>query len=62
MPQVLRTFGRILAQHWPALIAWYLGGEALHRLLVQLAGFVGGYTTLGGLLLLPITVGCSPRV
>lgn len=56
MPQVLRTFGRILAQHWPALIAWYLGGEALHRLLVQLAGFVGGYTTLGGLLLLPLAV------
>ncbi|MDQ0642758.1 hypothetical protein [Microbacterium murale] len=56
MPQPLRTFGRILARHWPALIAWYLGGEALHQLLVQLAGFVGGYTTLGGLLLLPLAV------
>jgi hypothetical protein len=56
MLQALRTFGRILARHWPALVAWYLGGEAVHQLLLQLAGFVGGHTTLGGLLLLPLAV------
>lgn len=56
MAPALRTFGRILARHWPALVAWYLGGEAAHQLLVQLAGFVGGHTTLGGLLLLPLAV------
>ncbi len=56
MSPALRTFGRVLAQHWPALIAWYLGGEALHRVLIELAGFVGGHTTLGGLLLLPLAV------
>lgn len=56
MVQALRTFGRILASHGIALAAWYLGGEVLHQLLVQLAGFVGGYTTLGGLLLLPLAV------
>lgn len=56
MAQALRIFGRILARHGVALMAWYLGGEALHRLLVELAGFVGGYTTLGGLLLLPLAV------
>lgn len=56
MLQALRTFGRILARHWPALVAWYLGGEAVHQLLLQLAGFVGGLTTLGGLLLLPLAV------
>lgn len=56
MLQAIRTFGRILARHWPALAAWYLGGEAVHQLLVQLAGFVGGLTTLGGLLLLPLAV------
>ena len=56
MLQAFRTFGRILARHWPALMAWYLGGEAVHQLLLQLAGFVGGLTTLGGLLLLPLAV------
>lgn len=56
MSHALRTFGRILARHWPALMAWYLGGEALHRVLIELAGFVGGHTTLGGLLLLPLAV------
>lgn len=56
MSQAVRTFGSILARHWPALMAWFLGGEALHQLLVQLAGFVGGHTTLGGLLLLPLAV------
>lgn len=57
MSQALRTFGRIIARHGVALAAWYLGGEALHRLLVELAGFVGGHTSLGGLLLLPLAVG-----
>ncbi|MFK4761788.1 hypothetical protein ACI3KS_12705 [Microbacterium sp. ZW T5_45] len=56
MQQALRTFGRVLATHWPALMAWYLAGEAAHRLLVQLAGTVGGLTTLGGLLILPLAV------
>ncbi|MBO9624934.1 MAG: hypothetical protein J7484_01015 [Microbacterium sp.] len=56
MLSALRIFGRILARHWPALVAWYLGGEALHTVLVEFAGFVGGHTTLGGLLLLPLAV------
>ncbi|MEV7608436.1 hypothetical protein AB0N61_03040 [Microbacterium sp. NPDC089320] len=56
MPQALRTFGRVLARHGVALMAWYLGGEALHRVLIELAGVVGGHTTLGGLLLLPLAV------
>lgn len=56
MNSALRTFGRILSRHGVQLAAWYLGGEALHQLLMQVAGFVGGYTTLGGLLLLPLAV------
>lgn len=56
MPSALRTFGRILARHGVALMAWYLGGEAVHRLLIEVAGVVGGHTTLGGLLLLPLAV------
>lgn len=56
MQQALRTFGRVLAGHWPALMAWYLGGEVVHRLGIEVAGIVGGYTTLGGLLILPVAV------
>ena len=56
MQQALRTFGRVLGGHWPALMAWYLAGEVVHRLVLQLAGTVGGHTTLGGLLILPIAV------
>lgn len=56
MKQAVRTFTRVIATHGPALIAWYLGGEVVHRLVLQLAGTVGGYTTLGGLLILPLAV------
>ena len=56
MLTALRTFGRILVQHWPLMAAWFLAGEAVHQTLVQLAGFIGGYTTLGGLLVLPLAV------
>lgn len=56
MESALRTFARVLTRHWPAMAAWFVAGEAVHRLLVQLAGFIGGYTTLGGLLVLPLAV------
>lgn len=56
MQHALHTFGRVVATHWPTLVAWYLGGEVVHRLMLQLAGTVGGYTTLGGLLILPLAV------
>ena len=56
-PNPVRTFGAIVGQHGLALMAWYLAGDAAHRALLQLAGFVGSYTTLGGLLLLPLAVG-----
>lgn len=56
MVPALRTFWRILARHWPAMLAWFLGGEVVHQVLVQLAGFIGAYTTLGGLLVLPLAV------
>ncbi len=56
MIPAVRTFGRVLMQHWPAMAAWFIGGEAVHQLLVQLAGFIGGYTSLGGLLVLPLAV------
>lgn len=57
VPAVVRVFFTILGRHGITLMAWYLGGDAVHRALLQLAGFVGSYTTLGGLLILPLAVG-----
>ncbi len=56
MRHALDTAVRVLRRHWPVLLAWYLGGEAAHLVLLQFAGVVGGSTALGGLLLLPLAV------
>ncbi|MHC3000162.1 hypothetical protein OB08_13775 [Microbacterium sp. HJ5] len=48
--------GRLLAAHWPALVAWYLAGTLGRYLGIELAGFVGGYSALGGMLLLPLPI------
>lgn len=48
--------GRLLAAHWPALIAWFLAGILARHLLIELAGFVGAYSALGGLLILPVAI------
>ena len=48
--------GRLLAAHWPALVAWYLAGTLGRYLGIELAGFVGGYSALGGILLLPLAI------
>ncbi len=51
---MLATTGRLLAAHWPALLAWYLAGVVAHYAAIQLAGFVGAWSDLGGALLLPL--------
>lgn len=51
---MLVTIGRILWMHWPALIAWTLLGGLGHHFALQLAGWVGAFTTLGGVLILPL--------
>jgi hypothetical protein len=51
---VVATMGRLLAAHWPALIAWFLAGILARYLVIELAGFVGAYTAIGGFLLLPL--------
>lgn len=51
---MLVTIGRILWMHWPALFAWALFGGLGHHLALQLAGYVGAYTMLGGVLILPL--------
>ena len=42
--------------HWPALLAWYLAGSLAHYWVTALAGFVGAYSSVGGLLILPFAV------
>ena len=53
---MLRTTGRVLWMHWPAMLAWYLAGTIAHYWVTELAGFVGAYSSVGGLLILPFAV------
>lgn len=53
---MLVTTGRVLAAHWPALLAWYLAGILGRYAAIQVAGFVGAYTAIGGMLLLPLAI------
>lgn len=46
----------MLLRHWPALLAWFLGGMLVRQLLIELAGFVGGRNSTGGLLILSLAV------
>jgi len=50
--------GRLLAAHWPALLAWMLAGTLTHYLVLELASLVGARTALGGILLLPVAALC----
>ena len=45
---------RLLAAHWPALIAWFLAGQLAGYLALRLAGSVGAYSAVGGFLILPL--------
>jgi hypothetical protein len=53
---VLTLAGRLLAAHWPALVAWFVAGTLGRYVAIELAGFVGGYSALGGILLLPLAI------
>ncbi len=54
MLSALRTFGRVLWRHWPALLAWYLVSTALHDLWISLAGWAGAQSSIVGIMLMPI--------
>ncbi|MBS1673438.1 MAG: hypothetical protein JSS74_05680 [Actinobacteria bacterium] len=56
MGAILRTTGRVLLRYAPQLLAWFLAGWLGNHLALQLAGFVGGWWNIGGLLLLPLAV------
>ena len=54
MLSVLVRAGRVWLAHWPALLAWLLGGTLVHFLMLKLASFVGAQNAVGGILLLPV--------
>jgi hypothetical protein len=53
---VISMTGRLIVAHWPALLAWYLAGTLGRYVGLEVAGFVGGYTAIGGILLLPLAI------
>jgi hypothetical protein len=53
---VISMTGRLLIAHWPALVAWYLVGTLGRYVGIEVAGFVGGYSAIGGILLLPLAI------
>lgn len=53
---MLRTIGRLLWRHWPALLAWYLAGILGRYAVIEVAGFVGAYDAVAGSLLLPLAI------
>ena len=56
MLRALGGIGRILAQTWPALLAWYLGGSLVRASVIALAAPIGPESPLAALLLVPIAV------
>lgn len=56
MRAILVSTGRSLVRHWPALLAWYLAGIAVHRVFIEVAGFVGAYSATVGFLILPLAI------
>lgn len=47
---------RLLAAHWPALLAWYLFGVLGNYVAVIAAGFVGAYSSVAGYAILALAV------
>jgi len=56
MLRTLASTGRILAQRWPALLAWYLGGTLVRAAVLALAAPIGPQSPLAALLIVPVAV------
>lgn len=56
MLAILKTTGRVLWRHWPALMAWYLAGVLVHYVFTEVAGFIGASSATLGFLVLPIGI------
>lgn len=54
MPSVLVRAVRLWLAHWPALLAWMIGGTLVHFLVLKLASWVGARSAVAGILLLPV--------
>ncbi|WP_426187994.1 hypothetical protein [Microbacterium sp. TWP3-1-2b2] len=56
MLTILATTGRVLLRHWPSLLAWFAAGTLGHYLAIQLAGYVGAWSSTWGFVLLPLAI------
>ncbi len=56
MIQGVRTFGRVLAGHWPTLLMWFLASTLIHDVWLDIAGYFGGTSAIAGILLVPVAV------
>jgi hypothetical protein len=56
MLRTLAGIGRVLAQTWPALLAWYLVGSLIRAAVIAIAAPIGPESPLAALLLVPIIV------
>lgn len=56
MKTILASTGRSLVRHWPAMLAWYLAGIAVHYAIVQVSGIVGAHSATLGMLILPVAI------
>lgn len=56
MITILRVAGKLLWRHWPALAALFLAGLLGRYLAIEVAGFVGAYSAIGGALLVPLAI------
>jgi len=54
MLRSLGGIGRILAITWPALLAWYLGGQLARALIIAVAAPIGPESPLAALLIVPL--------
>lgn len=52
----LARIPRILAQTWPALLAWYLAGQVVRAGVLALAAPIGPESPIGAMLLVPLAV------
>jgi hypothetical protein len=56
MRSFIAVFGRVLWQHWPMMMAWYVGGRVVHDGWIQFAGWVAGYNTIAGYAMMPVAM------